>query len=113
MARERNDGHAARQGAQRPKVRRLPRERHLRIGVSHVSNDPARHRTFELRAAYDVERGGWVAWVGEQNLNDQPGAWRPVAGDGAAPVFASAALCLGHAVAAIVADVDKDADDRP
>lgn len=97
----------------RPKLRRLPRDRHLRIGVSHTSNDPARHRTFELRAAYDAERGGWVAWVGEQNLNDQRGAWRQVDQGAALPVFPTAAACLGHAVAAIVADVDEEADNQP
>ena len=89
-----------------------PPDRHILLGVSHHTNDPARHRTFEIRAAYDGARGGWVARVGEQNLNEQRGAWEPsLAEAGARPVFLTAAACLGDAVATIVARVDREAND--
>jgi len=51
------------------------RTRHILLGVSHVSDDPARHRHFEIRATYDQAANGWVAQVAEQNRNEQPGAW--------------------------------------
>ena len=90
------------------------RDRHIRLGVSHPSDDPARHRVFEIRASYDAGAGGWVAWVGEQNRNEQLGGWGPGPGDGGrARAFPTAAACLGDAVAAIVALVDRVADDRP
>ena len=49
--------------------------RHILLGVSHASDDPARHRLFEIRATYDQAANGWVAQVAEQNRNEQPGAW--------------------------------------
>ena len=60
-------GHSNDRGARRP--------RHILLGVSHASNDPARHRDFEIRATYDQAANGWVAQVAEQNRNEQPGAW--------------------------------------
>src|SRR3954463_10652043 len=51
----------------RPQVLR-PADRHVLLGVSHASNDPALHRSFEIRAAYDPNTPGWVAYYGEQNL---------------------------------------------
>lgn len=90
-----------------------PREqRHILLGISHPSDDPARHRTFEVRAAFDEARGGWVASAGEQNLNEQRGAWRAMLPEaGAARVFPAAAACLGDAVATIIAAVDREADE--
>jgi hypothetical protein len=97
----------------RPDVWR-PRDRHVLLGVSHPSDDPARHRTFEVRATYDAAARGWVAKVGEQNLNEQRGDWAPVEpADAGSRVFPSAAACLGHAVTMIVAEVDQDADEAP
>ena len=93
-----------------PKQR--PPDRHILLGVSHDTDDPARHRTFEIRATYDEARGGWVARVGEQNLNEQRGAWEPnLAGDGSSHVYPTAASCLGDAVATIVTRVDREAGD--
>ena len=93
--------------------RRPPPDRYVRLGVSHPSDDPARHRVFEVRASYDEAVGGWVARVGEQNLNDQLRGWGPGLTDGGrARVFPTAAACLGDAVAAIVALVDREAEDQ-
>lgn len=89
-----------------------PTDRHILLGVSHPSNDPARHRTFEIRATFDAARNGWVARAGEQNLNEQRGVWELVrAGVEQAPALPTAAACLGHAVSIIVAAVDREADD--
>ncbi|MCC6314056.1 MAG: hypothetical protein IT337_08565 [Thermomicrobiales bacterium] len=85
------------------------RDRHILLGVSHPSGDPALHRTFEIRAAYDAAAGGWAAQIGEQNQNEQPAAWR---GSGSATeprAYPSPAVCLGAAVAMLVAAVDRDA----
>jgi hypothetical protein len=87
-----------------------PADRHLLLGVSHPSNDPAHHRTFEIRAHYDAARQGWVASVGEQNLNDQRGDWAALLGDEQRAFFSTAAACLGHAVETIVAAFDRDTD---
>ena len=90
-----------------------PPDRHILLGVSHHTNDPARHRTFEIRASYDEAQRGWVAQVGEQNLNEQRGAWEPRLVDaGARPVFLTSAACLSDAVATIVARVDREANDE-
>jgi hypothetical protein len=89
----------------RPAILR-PADRHVLLGVSHASNDPARHRTFQIRATYDAARKGWQADVGEQNLNDQRGNWTRLLGQ-TAPVFATAAACLGHATTTIVAAFDE------
>lgn len=84
-------------------------ERHLRVGVSHPSNDPARHRTFDVRASYR-EGVGWVAHVAEENRNEQlgPDAAAPP-GPGHAAPFPTAAACLAHAVSVLVRMVDGDA----
>ena len=95
--------------APRPAVRHAS-DRHVLLGVSHPSDDPSRHRIFEVRAAFDAAVGGWVARVGEQDRNEQRGVWGPnPAPGGEVGVFATAAACLGDAVATIVAMVDRDA----
>ena len=96
-------GHSNDRGARRP--------RHILLGVSHASDDPARHRHFEIRAAYDQAANGWVAQVAEQNRNEQPGAW---AAEGLmdgirSHVFPTAATCLGDAVTSVVTLVDREA----
>jgi hypothetical protein len=88
-------------------------DRHIRLGVSHPSNDPSRHRVFEIRAVFDRRSGGWIAQVGEQNLNEQRGEWAPLIPDEHWDAFPSPATCLGHAVATIVAAVDREADGSP
>ena len=97
----------------RPDVWRQP-DRHILVGISHPSDDPARHRIFEIRATYDAETGAWSARVGEQNLNEQRGDWEPelVDADGA-PRFPTAAACLGDAVERLMTIVDQDAQDLP
>lgn len=89
-----------------------PLERHILLGVSHASNDPTRHRTFEVRASFDVERGGWVARYGEKNLNDQIERWEshPL-DDGRPRVFPTAADCLGQTATSVIAMVERNADD--
>ena len=95
----------------RPEIWRPP-DRHILLGVSHPSDDPALHRVFEVRAAFDVVANGWLARVAEQNQNEQSEAWGPhLRGEGAPPVFATAAACLGDAVTSVVAMVDQDAYD--
>lgn len=88
-----------------------PRDRHVLLGVSHPSDDPSRHRVFEVRATFDAAIGGWVAQVGEQNLNEQRGEWgQRLTTQGRARAFPTAAACLGDAVAIVVATVDRDAE---
>ena len=95
----------------RPEVWHSP-DRHILLGISHPSDDPARHRTFEVRAAYDAETGTWSARVGEQNLNEQRGDWDAHrADDPSPPRFPTAAACLGDAVARLITMVDQDAHD--
>lgn len=81
-------------------------DRHIVVGVSHPSGDPARHRVFEVRARYVAEAAGWIAETAEQNANEQPGL--ATAAANGAPVFADPATCLGAAVAAVVARVERD-----
>ena len=89
-----------------------PPDRHVSLAVSHPSDDPSRHRVFEVRAAVDLPAGGWVAHVGERDRNEQRGPWGALSGDGRqGRAFPTAAACLGDAVAAIVAMVDQDAED--
>jgi hypothetical protein len=89
-------------------------DRHILLGISHASDDPARHRTFEIRAAYDAETAAWSARVGEQNLNEQRGDWEPHRADAnAAPRFPTAAACLGDAVTRLMTMVDQEAQDTP
>jgi hypothetical protein len=93
----------------RPRVWRLP-DRHILLGVSHASDDPALHRVFEVRASFDAEAGGWFARVGEQNLNEQREAWGPQLTNESAPLpFPTVAACLGNAVSSIIAMVDREA----
>lgn len=97
----------------RPDVWR-PADRHILLGVSHASGDPARHRNFEVRASYDAGSGGWTARVSEQNLNEQRGDWeRQLTGEGPAQVFPTPAACLGEAVGRLIAIVDQEAHDPP
>ena len=97
----------------RPEVWHPP-DRHILLGISHPSDDPARHRTFEVRATYNAETGAWSARVGEQNLNEQRGDWEPnrVETNGA-PRFLTAAACLGDAVTRLITMVDQEAHDTP
>jgi hypothetical protein len=89
-----------------------PRDRHIILGVSHPTDDPSRHRVFEVRAVFDAARGGWAALAGEQDLNEQRGDWDPVLTErDQASSFPTAAACLGHATAAIIAAVDREAED--
>ena len=90
-----------------------PADRHVRVGISHASDDPARHRTFEIRATYDVALQGWVADVGEQNLNEQRGDWVRLLNDDPRRSFPTAAACLGHVMAILVAAFDQDAETIP
>ena len=93
----------------RPEIWRPP-DRHILLGVSHPSDDPALHRVFEVRAAFDAVAGGWLARVAEQNQNEQREPWGPhLRSEGAPPVFATAAACLGDAVASVVAMADREA----
>jgi hypothetical protein len=95
----------------RPDVWHRP-ERHILLGVSHPSDDPSLHRVFEIRASFKAAAGGWVARVSEQNLNEQRGDWGPaLTTGGETRTFPTAAVCLGDAVATIVATVDQEADD--
>ena len=58
----------------------------------------------------DLAVGGWVARVGKENSNEQLGPWGPRTGEGGRPrAFPTAAACLGDAVAALVAMVDREA----
>jgi hypothetical protein len=87
-----------------------PPDRHILLGISHPSDDPARHRTFEVRATYDLETGEWGARVGEQNLNEQRGDWEPYRADAnGGRQFPTAAACLGDAVARLINTVDQEA----
>ena len=93
----------------RPKPWR-PAERHVRIGVSHPSDDPSRYRVFEVRAVCDRDTSEWVAQVAEQNLTEQREGWEPLVAAGSRNRgFPTAAACLGDAVATIIAMVDQDA----
>ena len=86
------------------------RERSIRVGVSHPSGDPARHRVFEIRASYDEGAGGWVARVGEENANEQLDRWKAALNVGErTQAFPTPATCLGDAVAVLVATVDQEA----
>ncbi len=93
----------------RPPVWRTP-DRHILLGVSHPTDDPALHRIFEVRASFDEQTGGWRARFAQQNLNEQREDWGPkLAAHGARPHFSTAASCLGDAVATLVAIVDEEA----
>jgi hypothetical protein len=90
-----------------------PPDRHILLGVSHASDDPSRHRVYEVRAAFDAARRGWVARVGEQNRNEQRGDWQPTpTAGGQVRTFSTAAACLGDAVTTIIAAFDADTGSR-
>jgi hypothetical protein len=111
---EKGRAHGAENGrVLRPTVWRR-QNRHIILGVSHSSNDPTQHRVFELWATFDAARGGWVAQIGEQDRNEQRGAWesRPSTA-GEERVFPTAATCLGEAVATLIAMVDQGAAGDP
>lgn len=89
-------------------------DRHILLGVSHPSDDPARHRVFEVRASYSDDAGGWVAQIGEQNINEQFQGWGATLTDeGRVRVFNTPAACLGSAVEIIVAMVDAETESAP
>jgi hypothetical protein len=84
--------------------------RHIVVGVSDPSDDPTRHRVFEVRAVCDAAAGGWIASVEEQNANAQPDHWPAWPPDnGRDRSFPTAAACLGYAVEVIVATVAREA----
>lgn len=84
-------------------------DRHIRVGVSHPSDNPALHRVFEVTASFDAAAGGWVARAREENLNEQLQGGRLELRDGErAPAFSTAAACLGDAVAKLVAATDRE-----
>ena len=85
--------------------------RHILLGVSHASDDPTRHRLFEIRAVFDQTASGWVAQVAEQNRNEQAGSWMPdlMANGLRSHGFPTAAACLGDAVQTLVTLVDREA----
>ena len=92
------------------------RDRRLRVGVGHPSDDPARHRAFEVRATYRAAAGGWVAQIREENRNEQleeglGGQAVDTVADGPPRAFSTPAECLGDAVAGLVALIEREADD--
>lgn len=90
--------------------RRPQPDRYIRLGVGHPSGDPARHRVFDVKTTYSSEAGGWVARLGEQNVNDQfLGFGARLTTDRELRVFDTPAACLGDAVTTIVAMVDSEA----
>lgn len=91
----------------RPRVWRHP-DRHVSVAISHASNDPGRHRTFKIRASFDLERNGWLAFVSPHHHNEQYGEWTPLLGENG-PLFATAAACLGYAASVLIATFDGEA----
>lgn len=91
----------------RPHVWSRP-DRHIMVAISHASNDPARHRTFQIRASFDMDRNGWRAHVSLQDHNDQSGEWALLPGV-QDPLYATAAACLGHAVTELISAFDAEA----
>ena len=90
-----------------------PPDRPILLGVSHPSDDPARHRVFAVRAGFDTNAEGWVAQVAEQDPNEQRGDWGETAHHGDRPTgFPTAATGLGDAVTMLVTAVDREAEDR-
>ena len=86
--------------------------RHIVVGISHPSNDPTRHRVFEVRAVPNGQDGGWVASCEEQNANAQPDRWPAwLPNDHRNHPFPTAAACLGNAVEFIVSTLAREAVD--
>lgn len=88
----------------RPQVWGRP-DRHIMVAISHASNDPARHRTIQIRASFDAERNGWRAYVSPQDLNDQYGEWSWLPGT-LDQSYATVAECLGQAVTELISAFD-------
>ncbi|MCA9878965.1 MAG: hypothetical protein KC442_14330 [Thermomicrobiales bacterium] len=93
----------------RPQVWRR-QDRHVLLAVSHTSEDPALHRTFQVRASFQEAQQGWSAFVSEQNFNDQFGEWSLLPGqEGVA--WPTAAACLGWATEALVTACDQESQE--
>lgn len=90
----------------RPQVWRRP-DRHVMVAISHPSNDPALHRTVQIRASFDVDRNGWRAHVSPQDHNDQYGDWSLLFRTEDS-LYPTAAACLGHAVTELVSALDAE-----
>jgi hypothetical protein len=90
----------------RPRVWRCP-DRHVSVAISHVSDDPGRHRTFKIRASFDAERDGWQAFVSPHHHNEQYGEWSLLLGLNGR-LFPTAAACLGHAASVLIAAFDGE-----
>jgi hypothetical protein len=83
--------------------------RYIVLRVSHASDDPSHHRSFQVRAVFDAMTRGWVARVAEQNRNEQRGVWGADLTDPERmPAFPTAAASLENAVAM----VDCEAHDQ-
>lgn len=92
----------------------LPATRHIVVGISDPSDDPSRHRVFQISAVYDATAQGWRAAITEENANAQPGPWlRQSAVSDRAPMAPTAPACLGRAVELIVSVIANDADRPP
>jgi hypothetical protein len=95
-----------------PRGERAATARHILVGVSQPTDDPSQYRAFALWARFDAAASGWMAQFDEQNHNDQIDDSEPTEDALAAPpVFATAAACLGAAVARLIEQVDRDAAD--
>jgi hypothetical protein len=90
----------------RPQVWQGP-DRHVTVAISHASNDPGRHRAFQIRASFDAEREGWQAYISSQNNNDQYGEWSSLLGVHD-QVFPTPADCLGHATTVLITAFDNE-----
>lgn len=90
----------------RPQVWRRP-DRHISVAISHASDDPGRHRAFQIRASFDPEREGWQAYVSPQNNNEQFGEWSMLLGV-QGQLFPTPAACLGHATTVLIAAFDSE-----
>lgn len=105
-ASHRQVGHATCGTVVRPQVWRR-QDRHVVLAVSHTSQDPALHRTFQVRASFLNAEQGWRAFVSEQNFNDQFGEWSPLPGQDEV-ILPTAAACLGWATEALVTVCGED-----
>lgn len=90
----------------RPQIWRHP-DRHVTVAISHASNDPGRHRAFQIRASFDAEREGWQAFVSSRNNNEQYGEWSRLPGVNG-EVFPTPAACIGHAATVLIAAFDNE-----
>lgn len=91
-----------------------PATRHIVVGISDPSDDPSRHRTFQIAAVYDARVDAWHAAITEENANAQPGPWQQRSdAQRQTAVASTAAACLGRAVELIVSVVACDAEQAP